>query len=221
VTYRTVLFDLDGTLTDPAEGITRGVQLALASVGIDEPDPARLVGYIGPPVHDGLAEFHGLRGSTLEDAVAVYRAYYRREGYRRATLIGGIDAVLCALVTAGTVLAVATSKPEPVAELVLDHFGLTGRFSVIGGASYDDTRRAKAEVVAHTLTRLRGRGHPTDPRDAVLVGDRHHDVTGARRNGLGCVGVRWGFAQPGELEAAGALWVAERPGELLGLATGA
>lgn len=200
--FPTVLFDLDGTLTDPRVGITRGVQHALATVGIEVDDPDTLVGYIGPPIHDGLVEQHGVAEADIDPAVAAYRRYYREQGMFENVLYDGVPALLAELAAAGATLAVATSKPQEVARPILEHFEIASWFTFVGGASLDGTRRAKVDVIDHTLAAL---GAAAGPRSGtVLVGDRVHDVAGARAAGIASIGVRWGYAPPGELEAAGA-----------------
>jgi phosphoglycolate phosphatase len=201
--YPTVLFDLDGTLTDPRVGITRGVQVALASVGIVVDDPDALVAYIGPPIHDGLAELHAVAPADIDPAVAVYRAYYREHGMYENELHEGVPELLARLTDAGAVLALATSKPDTVATDVLDHFGLLPWFRFVGGASLDGGRRTKADVIEHTLDAI-GAASPASRPGTVIVGDRVHDIEGAKTAGIASIGVRWGYALPGELEAAGA-----------------
>jgi phosphoglycolate phosphatase len=200
--FPTVLFDLDGTLTDPRVGITRGVQRALALVGIEVVDADTLVTYIGPPIHDGLAEHHGVAPADIDPAVAEYRRYYRDQGMFENVVHDGVPELLEDLAAAGAVLAVATSKPQEVAADILEHFAIAGPFAFVGGATLDGARRTKADVIEHTLAAL---GVAPDGRaSTVLVGDRVHDIEGAKATGIASIGVRWGYASPGELEAAGA-----------------
>ena len=201
--HPTVLFDLDGTLTDPRVGITRGVQHALAAIGIVVEDPDSLVAYIGPPIHDGLADLHGVAPGDIEPAVATYRQYYREQGMYENVLHAGMPELLAELDGAGALLAIATSKPDLVATDVLVHFELASWFRFVGGASLDGGRRTKADVIEHTLAAI-DRATPAGRAGTVIVGDREHDVAGAKAAGIGSIGVRWGFADPGELEAAGA-----------------
>jgi phosphoglycolate phosphatase len=201
--YPTVLFDLDGTLTDPRVGITRGVQAALASVGVVVDDPDTLVTYIGPPIHDGLAALHGVAAADIDPAVAVYRAYYREQGMYENELHEGVPELLAALTGVGALVALATSKPDAVAADILEHFGLAPWFAFVGGASADGSRRTKADVIEHTLEAI-GATAPARRRSTVIVGDRRHDIEGAAQTGIASIGVRWGYASPGELEDAGA-----------------
>lgn len=206
--YATVLFDLDGTLTDPRVGITRGVQHALGTIGIVVDDPDTLVGYIGPPIHDGLVEQHGVAAAEVDVAVTAYRRYYRDQGMYENALHAGVPELLAELAEAGALLAVATSKPDVVAVDILEHFGLAAWFAFVGGASLDGVRRSKVDVIEHTLAAI-GAGGAEQRATTVIVGDREHDVLGAAAAGIASIGVRWGYAPPGELEAAGADAIAD------------
>jgi phosphoglycolate phosphatase len=192
-----VLFDLDGTLTNPKVGITVTMQHALRAVGVIVDDPDELTWCIGPPIIDNFARF-GVTGDRAIDALAAYRERYDRVGAYENVVFDGIPELLAGLAEDGRRLAVATSKAEHSARAILEHFGLAQHFEFIGGASADSVRSVKADVVAYVLGHL---GNP-DPTTAVMVGDRHHDIDGARLNHLGSIAVTWGFAEPGELEAA-------------------
>jgi phosphoglycolate phosphatase len=192
-----VLFDLDGTLTDPKVGITVSMQHALAAVGVLVEDPDELTWCIGPPIIDNFARF-GVTGDRAIDALAAYRERYDRVGAYENILFDGIPELLAGLTDEGRRLGVATSKAEHSARAILEHFGLAGYFEFIGGASADSVRSVKADVIAYVLKHL---GDP-DPARGVMVGDRHHDIDGARLNRLASIAVRWGYAEPGELEAA-------------------
>ncbi len=192
-----VLFDLDGTLTDPQVGITLSTQHALATVGVRVDDPTELTWCIGPPILDNFARF-GVTGDRALDALAAYRERYDRVGAYENRVYDGIPELLDGLDRGGRRLAVATSKAEHSARIILEHFGLIHHFEFVGGASADAVRSVKADVVSYVLAHL---GHP-DPSSAVMVGDRHHDVDGARLNGLASIAVTWGFAVGDELEAA-------------------
>jgi phosphoglycolate phosphatase len=205
-----VLFDLDGTLTLPEEGITRGAQLALAAVGIEVADRSTLASLIGPPFRDWAAGTWGLGGPELALVTSTYRSYMTEEGIYQNELFPGIVDVLAGCTAAGMTLAVATSKPDFLAERIIDHFALTPWFAVIGGSSADGSRRSKGDVIAHTLERLGGVAGP----ETLMVGDREHDVHGAREVGLGCIGVLWGYGSRDELESAGAVSVVPGPTEL-------
>lgn len=211
MTPNTLLFDLDGTLTDPKEGITKSVDHALRTVcGIQTADLDTLTPYIGPPLLDGFMEHHGLDRDTALRCIAAYRERFQTVGLFENRLFPAIPAALDALHTAGYRLAVATSKPEPFSRRILDHFALTHWFSIISGATLDGTVSTKAEVVAQTLHRL---GDPP-PASVLMIGDRRHDVEGAAACGVRTVGVLFGFGSREELTAAGACALCERPEEL-------
>jgi phosphoglycolate phosphatase-like HAD superfamily hydrolase len=184
-----VIFDLDGTLTDSAPGVVASFRHALAAVGAVPPtdDSARLAELVvGPPMHHTLAAL-GL-GDRAEEAIAAYRADYTSRGWAINNLYDGIAELLTDLRRAGVRLAVATSKVEPTARRILEHFGIDGHFEVVAGASMDGTRAAKADVVAHALTQLQ----PL-PQRLLMVGDRSHDVEGAAVHGVDTVVVEWGY----------------------------
>jgi phosphoglycolate phosphatase-like HAD superfamily hydrolase len=181
-----VIFDLDGTLTDSAEGIVSSFRHALGSVGavVPEGDLAGMV--VGPPMHHTLKTL-GL-GEQTDAAIAAYREDYLTRGWAINRLFDGIPALLADLKAAGIRLAVATSKAEPTAQRILAHFGLADYFEVIAGASVDGSRATKADVVAHALA-----GLGTVPDRVVMVGDRLHDVEGAAEHGIDTVVVGWGY----------------------------
>lgn len=188
-----VIFDLDGTLTDSADGIVASFRHALASIGAEVP-PGDLAGRIvGPPMHQTL-EGMGL-GEQADEAIAAYRADYTSRGWAMNRLFDGIPRLLTDLRDAGVRLAVATSKAEPTARRILDHFDLTCHFEVVAGASVDGSRSSKADVVAHALAQL----HPL-PERVVMVGDRAHDVEGAAEHGIDTVVVGWGYGAADFLE---------------------
>ena len=206
---RLVLFDLDGTLVDSSPGIHAAVRYAAAALGLPEPTPAQLRGMIGPPLQDGFALVLGVPVADVPRAVAAYREHYAAGALLQATVHDGVPDLLAALRTAGAVLAVATSKPEPFAVRLLEHTGLLPAFASVHGAPMDGLVRHKDQVVAAALA-----AHP-DGRDPVLVGDRSHDVLGAAAHGLPCIGAGWGPAEDGELEDAGAATVAAGPADVL------
>jgi phosphoglycolate phosphatase len=194
-----VLFDLDGTLTDPLVGITRCLAHALEAVGVPVPEPSQLAEHIGPPLVEGFTSL-GVPSGRIDDAIAAYRDRFARVGMFENAVIAGVVELLDALVGAGAQLAVATSKPEPFAVQILEHFAIADRFDMIAGATLDNRRRHKDDVIAHALD---GLAYPA-PRDVVMIGDREHDVFGAQAHGLTSVGVLWGYGSRGELLDAGA-----------------
>lgn len=210
--YRTILFDLDGTLTDPGLGITNSVMYALDRFGIHESDRTKLYPFIGPPLWDSFMRFYGMSRDQAEEAVRVYREYYGDRGLLENSVYPGIPQMLAALKAQGKTLAVATSKPEGFSRQILDHFELSQYFDRIAGASMDRSRSRKADVIRYALE-----GLSADPATTVMVGDREHDVLGAKELGLPCVGVLYGYGDRPELEAAGAAAIAADPVELLAL----
>jgi phosphoglycolate phosphatase len=190
-------------------GITRCLAHALAAVGRPVLDPDALRAFIGPPLIEAFTEM-GVPLERVDDAIAAYRHRFTRVGMFENALIGGIFPMLLTLLAQGTRLAVATSKPEPFAEKILEHFDINEMFEVIAGATLDNRRRHKEDVIAHALESL---GRPA-PQSIVMVGDREHDVHGARAHGIASIGVLWGFGSRGELLDADAEHVVERVDEL-------
>lgn len=209
-----ILFDLDGTLTDPKEGITKSVQYALRRYGIEEEDLDRLIPFIGPPLRESFERFYGFGEQQAREAVLVYREYFTDRGWRENRVIPGIPRLLERLKDQGFRLFVATSKPEVFARRILEHFGLTGFFEGIAGADLEESRCRKGDVIRYLLEREGLGGEGDAARACVMVGDREHDVLGARENGMDCVGVLFGYGSREELEAAGARAVAATVEEL-------
>ena len=204
MTYTHLLFDLDGTLTDPREGITKCVQHALHHFGIEEDDLDKLTLFIGPPLISSFMEFYGLTREEAQKAVEVYRERFSTIGIFENKVLEGIPEMLGRLKAQGKILAVASSKPEEFVLRILDHFALTDYFDEITGASMDGKRSEKKDVIEEALARL-GRSH--DRKGILMVGDRKHDVEGAAACGLDSLGIYTGFAPAGELEKAGATYV--------------
>ncbi len=208
-----VLFDLDGTLTDPAEGIVQSFRKAFADVGLDPEDHEPLDRYIGPPLQETFAAA-GLDSDGVKAAIAGYRSYFAVQGIFQNRMYDGVNDVLETLKSGGWVLGVATSKPEPFTERILEHFDLARYFDVVAGATMDGARRHKVDVIEHALTLAQPHGAV---RRAVMIGDRAVDITGARAHGLGTIGVTWGYGSVEELVAADPSALAAEPGELLEL----
>jgi phosphoglycolate phosphatase len=206
-----VLLDLDGTLTDSAPGILASVRHAYGVLRLPVPADPVLRGFVGPPLGESFAA-HGVPRDLVADAVAAYRDVYTAGNLLDNAVYPGIPECLTALRGAGLRLAVATSKPEPMARRIVAHFGLDAYLDRglddVFGATLDGSRSTKADVVAHALVSLDA------ARRVVMVGDREHDVLGAAAHGVPCVGVAWGYARPGELAAAGATAVVGTPAEL-------
>jgi phosphoglycolate phosphatase len=183
-----VIFDLDGTLTDSAEGIVASFLHALSHVGAAVPEGDLAAQIVGPPMDDTFRAME--LGDYAEEAIAAFRAQYGTRGWAMNTLFDGIAALLADLRAAGVRLAVATSKLEPTARRILAHFDIERHFEVIAGASPDGSRKTKVEVLAHALEQLQ----PL-PERVLMVGDRCHDVEGAAEHGIDTVVVGWGYGQ--------------------------
>ena len=205
-----LLFDLDGTLTNPQEGITKCVQHALRAFQIDEPDLEKLVPFIGPPLIQSFMEFYQFTEEQAREAVAVYRERFGTVGLFENFPYPGIAEMLKQLQAQGKILAVASSKPTIYVRRILEKFELAPYFQVIEGSNLDGTRVDKKEVIAEVLQQL---GNPSADQ-LLMIGDRKFDVIGAREMGFGCAGVRFGFASPGELEESGAVFIADTVDEL-------
>ncbi len=205
----TLLFDLDGTITDSVVGIVTSFHHALASVSVEPPAGDLSATVVGPPLLDTFASL-GLDEPTRLAALDAYRDRYGRIGWRENAVFDGMAQLLADLAASGRPMAVATSKNEVIARRILDHFGLSDHFVFIAGASDDGTRRSKADVVAHAL-----RGLGIDPADTasgtagpvVMIGDRVHDVEGAARFGIPAIAVKWGYATNDEVRDA--TWTVE------------
>ncbi len=229
-----LLFDLDGTLTDPKEGICRSVQYALHAFGIEEPDIDKLEPFIGPPLMDSFMEFYDMTKERAAEAIDKYRERFSVTGWSENIVYEGVPHMLKSLRDAGYVLAVASSKPTVFVERILTHFGLRDAFSVVVGSELDGRRINKDEVIREALRQLfagqddeQGSGQNSGSSNAVsegiryddllMIGDRKFDVEGAHALGIRCVGVTYGYAQPGELTEAQADFLAASPDKLLEL----
>lgn len=213
MTDKYVLFDLDGTLTDPALGITNSIMYALREMGAEVPPRESLYRFIGPPLTEAFGEF--FPKERVQEAIDTYRVYFRTKGMFENTVYDGIPELLRELKERGIPTAVATSKPEEFAVTILKHFGLADYFTVIGGADMEGLRGEKPQVMTYVLDRL---GVPPENRRACLmVGDRKFDMEGAAAFGMTGIGVTWGYGSSEELFSAGALLTADTPEELLAL----
>lgn len=207
--YSYVFFDLDGTLTDPFEGITKAVQIALLHFGINEPDRENLRRFIGPPLRESFARFYGIPKEKIEEAVAAYREYFSVTGIFENELYKGIPTLLQKLNEKGVRILLATSKPEPFARRITEHFGIDVYFYEQCGSDFEGKYETKAQVVARALE-VSG----AEPSEVLMVGDRMHDVMGAKENGIDCAGVTYGYGGRRELEDAGADMIYETVAEL-------
>jgi phosphoglycolate phosphatase len=204
MSWDVVLFDLDGTLTDSGLGVANGVKYALKNLGYDVPEGEELHKYLGPPLWSSFKEFAGVKDEEIQEAVKLYRDYYNETGAYENAVFDGIPELLTDLNKAGKRLAVATSKVDYAAVNILRHFNLDHHFDVIAGGDEDGSvRGTKALVIEHALNEL----SLCDGTSIVMIGDREHDVHGAADHGLPTIGVTWGYAADGELEAAGAVQI--------------
>ncbi|NLQ66699.1 HAD family hydrolase [Streptococcus mutans] len=210
--YQTILFDLDGTLTNPALGITNSLAYALEKFNIEVTDKKELYRFIGPPLQDSFENFYHFSKEDSLKAVDFYRDYFRHKGLYENEVYQGIPDLLERLKAQGKKLLVATSKPEEFARQILKHFELFDYFDLVAGASMDGSRRLKGDVIAHALTSAQ----VSDLSAAIMIGDREHDIIGAKKNGLDAIGVLYGFGSQEELEKAGATYIATNVEELQG-----
>ncbi|WP_157009308.1 HAD hydrolase-like protein [Agromyces laixinhei] len=194
-TWSAVLFDLDGTIVDSASDITASLAHMFAELGLPVPSDDELRAFVGPPLLDSLRMTAGFTDADAWEALNVYRDHYGRH-VLRSPVFPGVAGVLERLHAAGVPVALATSKPESMARKVLDHAGLSRYFTVIAGASDDEERSTKADVVAEALRRLHEAGINTE--HAVMVGDRGYDTLGALANGVPTILVEWGYGSPAE-----------------------
>lgn len=202
--YDIILFDLDGTLTDSGLGITNSVEYALNKLSVEVKDKAELNKFIGPPLNESFEKFYGFSKEEASNAVMIYREYYREKGMFENLVYDGIEELLIAINDKGKKAAVATSKPEPFARQILEHFNLTKYFVYIGGAKMNETRTNKAEVIDYVLQEI----GITDKSKVVMVGDREHDIIGAKKNELDSIGVLFGYGSREELEKVDATYIA-------------
>ena len=199
--YNTILFDLDGTLTDPAEGITKSVAFSLDAYGVPYKSLDALRPFIGPPLREQFMKYTGFDVNTGEAMVEKYREYYAVTGIYENKVYDGIPEMLETLKKAGKTLAVATSKPERFAKIILEHFNISHYFDICAGANIDNTRTDKAEVIQYAIEIL-NKNSKSD--GIVMVGDRMHDIIGAKKNSIECIGVTFGYGSVEELENANA-----------------
>jgi phosphoglycolate phosphatase len=209
---RCIFFDLDGTLTDSGPGIVHSVAYALGKLGVEPPEPEKLRPFIGPPLLWSFGHFYGFDEEKCREGVRLYREYFTAGGMFENSVYPGIPEALERLGRAGFRLAVATSKPEEFSQKIIGHFGLDKYFEAVCGATMDETRTEKADVIRYALEAV-----GVSPEESHMVGDREHDVLGAKAVGLPCLGALWGYGSREELLSAGAAALAETPEEMTGL----
>lgn len=211
--HKTVLFDLDGTITDSGAGVMHGMEIALAHYGLPIPDRQTLRVIIGPPLRDSFIRF-GIKPEDTEEALRIYRKFYVADGWLENFVYPGIEIVLKTLKEQGCRVYVATSKPEHMAVHILEHFGLARYFDLICGAAEDASRDSKSAVIRYLLGRI-------DADDSiVMVGDTHYDVEGAAAFHIPTIGVDWGYGENEDMVKAGAVAIANDAEHLLQLLIG-
>ena len=194
--YQNVLFDLDGTLTDPREGITRSIQYGLSKMGIDEPDVRTLEHFIGPPLLQAFMATYGFDEAKAWEAMGYYRERFAVTGLYENEVFEGVTPLLEELVAQGRQLFIATSKPHIYAREIARHFDFARHFKVIYGSELDGTRTNKVELIAHLVNE-----QGLDPAQTLMIGDRKHDLIGARDNGMDAAAVGYGFGSFEELNS--------------------
>lgn len=208
--YNTVLFDLDGTLTDPGMGITNSVAYALKKYGIEVQDRKELYKFIGPPLYESFMKYYGFSKKEAETAVDYFREYFRDTGIFENKVYDGIPNLLNELEASGRKIILATSKPEEFAKRILAHFNLDKYFDFVAGATMDSSRVKKGDVIAYAL-----KESGCSAENAVMIGDKMHDILGAKENGLASIGVLFGYGNREELENAGADYIAETVDDII------
>ena len=208
--YKYILFDLDGTITDPFDGITASIIYALDKFGISVPDRKELAAFIGPPLVDSFSKYYGFSHGCSLAAVGYYREYYGKKGIFECTLYDGITDLFHKLKDSGVKVIIATSKPEHFAIKLMEHFALDDCFVSICGATMDEKRTNKDEVIRYALDR----NGITDTDECIMVGDRKYDVLGAKAAGIKSVGVLYGYGSRDEMDAAAPDFIAETVAEL-------
>ncbi len=203
--YQYIFFDLDGTITDPGEGITNSVAHSLKYYGIEVADKRELYPFIGPPLYASYMKFYGFSEAEAHRAVDRYREYYSHKGVFECTLYSGIEGLLKRLYESGKKVVLATSKPEVFANKILAHFGLDAYFDLVAGATLDSHRVEKADVIKYALNTL----GLTRTDEVLMIGDREHDVLGAAAFNIDAAGVTFGYGSRQELEQAGAKYILE------------
>lgn len=211
--YKTVLFDLDGTLTDPGIGITNSVMYALDKFGIKVEDRTSLYKFIGPPLKESYAKYYHFSDEEVNRAVVYYREYFSEKGIFENILYDGIAEVLDRIKSSGRKIILATSKPDKFAIQILEHFGIDQYFDFVAAATMDETRTGKAEVISYAIESC----NITDLRSTVMVGDRENDILGAKAFGIDSIGVLYGYGGREELQSAGATYLAESVADIANL----
>ena len=202
--YNTILFDLDGTITDPKEGITKSVQYSLRKFGIETENPDDLEKFIGPPLKQSFIDFFSFSEEQSFKAIEYYREYFKTDGIFENRMYEDIPELLDKLRSANLTLAVATSKPTVFAEKIINHFNLSGYFKIVTGSNMDNTGTDKKDVIAHVISELQ-----CNPLNTIMIGDRMHDIIGAKKNNIDSIGVLYGYGTAEELTEAAPEYIVE------------
>ena len=211
--FKYFLFDLDGTLTDPFEGITNSIVYALGKFGITVDDKKDLIDFIGPPLVDSFGKFYGFDSEKSVKAVEYYREYFSVKALYENSVYEDVVLVLSKLKSDGKILVLATSKPEEYAVRILEKFDLGKYFDFVAGATMDNTRSYKADVIAYAIESC----GIEDKTEALMIGDRKYDVEGAKINGLKSAGVTYGYGSRAELVSSSADYILDSPLEILNI----
>lgn len=207
--YKYILFDLDGTLTDPKEGITKSFQYALRHFGIEE-DLVNLEKFIGPPLHDSFRDDYNFSEEEVEEAVTKFREYFSQNGIFENKIFSGVKEVLEYLHSNNKRILLATSKPTIFAEKILKHFEIDKYFEYIGGSNLDGSRSEKNEVINHVLEVCK----VSSMEDVIMIGDRKYDVIGAKKIGVDSIGVLYGYGDLEELQEVNPTYIIKNIEEL-------
>lgn len=207
--YTNILFDLDGTLTEPKEGILNSVRFALGKLGVNENEVGDLMKFIGPPLHASFRDFCGLSGEKVEDGVRYFREYYAEKGINENEIFPGVTEMLEELQKAGVDMFVATSKPTVFAVKVLEQFKIDKYFQYVKGSNLNGTESGKPEIISHIIEKFKLKKDKT-----IMIGDRFYDINGAKENGIHSIGVTFGYGSETELKEVGATYVCKSVKEI-------
>lgn len=211
--YKYVLFDLDGTITDPKEGIVNALLYMFNKYNMKIENVKDLYKLIGPPLTESFQKYYGFSKEKSLEAVLFYREYYKDKGVNENTLYEGVYTTIKTLYEKGYVIGLATSKPEVFAKHILDTFDLSKYFKVIAGATMDDSRSKKADVITYALNQL----DITSLDEVIMVGDRMYDIIGAKENNIDSIGVLYGYGNIEELKEVGATYIVSKPEDIIDL----
>jgi len=209
--YTTILFDLDGTLTDSQYGIINSLVYALKKFDIEVDDREQLKKFLGPPLHESFAEFYGFSEEKALMGVDYYREYFAHKGIFENELYDGVDELLDKIKASGRKIVLATSKPEEYAVRILEHFNIAKYFDVMAGATMDGARSKKADVIEYALKKANVQNFD----EVLMIGDRKNDILGSKKFGIDSVGVLYGYGSLEELNDAGATYIAETVQDIL------